>query len=224
MYLIEEEKQNINVYTLGMDYKRIEEYKKEQMKKIKENERILGAYTNYEQVLDGKHELIYSRDVNFNESCYTGGSVYHVLSPYEMTEELSKSHEQILENYYQSKDTHTMCKVMGSITDGKVIPNKYLFPLTKYLESAYYYYIENILNVPYELYQLEYFLKGNLEKIEENLLMEFRNFYLLNGPIKSFDKHLLSDLAKFELALNENQIGEKIAKSTKYLELVRKKS
>ena len=154
-----------------------------------------------------------------------GGSVYHALSPYEMTEEQLTKQQAILESYYQRKEAYdTICKVIGGIKNNKYQPNLHLIPLTAYLESAYYYYIENILNVPYELYQLEYFLKGNLEKIEEDLLMEFKNFYLLNGPVESFDKHLLRDLAKFELGLSENKIQEKLAKSTKYLELVRKKS
>ena len=79
MYLIEKNKENIDVYALGIDYKKVEEYKKEQMGKIKENERVLGAWTNYEKVLDGKHEIIGLKDVNFNESCYTGGKCLSCL-------------------------------------------------------------------------------------------------------------------------------------------------
>ncbi len=239
MFLFEECEKNIRIYNYLISEERLYHFKKEQMAKIPEDERVLKAITNYRHFpLEEKKKILAYSDLNY-AICIKYGvrSSYHFLRPYEITEEEKDRQRKLLEDYYLFLRTYGSKYYMiygksnnACLADDKMpelkgqltISSKGLF----LIPTSNYKYVDdnnitmdNILNVPETLYFLESFLASDFKNIPEQYILEYLKLFA-KPEMKDIDIDTYNMMVKYNLASRED-LDKKIEDSHKVLKLIK---
>ena len=239
MLLFEEDKKNIRVHNFLIDKGKMYNYKKSEMTKIPEDERLLRALTNQDYPLaENKTNLDY---YDLNNEIYNGllwPSYFHVLCPYIITDEESLRQKDFLEKYYQFLDSYgsfyhiikqkpNYINKINSWPLLKLNPiditdkGLYLIPTSKYKSiGSGSIVMDNILNVPESLYYLEQFMASKYTNIPDSYILEFMNLYYPKET-KCIDINTYNTLVECNLT-NKRNLTKQIENSTKVLKLIKK--
>ena len=197
MFLYEEDKKNIRVYNYLIDEQKLYDFKKEQMAKIKEEERLLRAVTNYcYYPLEEKKKILAYSDLNYEvDKNFGHSSYYHFLSPYEMNEEELERQRKFLEKYYHFAGAHGSQYYM-------------LYGYEKYTEKV----IDLILNKDEnDITRLD--LLNEVKNMINHNIMCYSSDLLLKKPKQGYEKEFATENKKLiliEQIIKEEREKEKI--------------
>ncbi len=239
MFLYEEDKKNIRVYNYLIDEQKLYDFKKEQMAKIKEEERLLRAVTNYcYYPLEEKKKILAYSDLNYEvDKNFGHSSYYHFLSPYEMNEEELERQRKFLEKYYHFAGAHGSQYYMlygnpsNDMNNDELLKLKHQLTISKeglfLIPTSKYEYIgdctiamNNILNVPPTLYYLEDFLASDFKKIPEQYIKQYIKLFS-EKEVKNIDIGTFNIMVDYNL-VSRNNLDKKIKDSAKVLKLIKK--
>lgn len=188
MYLHEKTRNNgLNIYSFLPNPERIYIFKKDQMKSIPEEERILQASSTLGSVLECKEEVlggyaVNSRKYKTDRGLWSTLYDYHLLasnSNYNNSQRVQEEHRRILEEYYRKAISCSLFnhKILNmrvphldleridgygwdrNVDETFIEGEKHIYTLSmsKYNRNGFMY---PILNVPESLYLLEKFLEN----------------------------------------------------------------
>lgn len=196
MYLYDKSNNNIDVYTMISNSKKVKEFKKREMAQKLPFE-ILKAATNNEKKLQIPKDSFSWDELNEVETGFYGGRFWHKISNYELTEEEMKRQLKLLNDYYQGNFTNK--KVALIKKDLKTI-KYFLLTQDSYQASNNIYIMNNIISIPKSLYLLQLLEQGNLYEVEnEDISEQLQTFDISKEPIESFSIDMLKKMYDLQL-------------------------
>lgn len=205
MYLYEKKDNKINVYELNPKEKLIEDYKRSEIRKIPNTERVYSAKSNLSRQelplynIDEINGIVYLKDLQF-ENTWLFFREFHEVKKYK---DLDLA-ETVLENYYKNdkRPNDNNCMVIsGSNNEYR---NYYI--LTQYYSENYPFIgsskevMDGIINVPSSLFILDNIQLGNGSRIKDFKISEQAElFNFSKEPIESFSFDDINKLEKFEI-------------------------
>lgn len=182
MYLHDKNNEQINIYSLIPNKKKIYEYKKEKMEKIPFEKRVFTAKTNDYHCLEILRDYIWDIDLQNEKSKLYGECAYHKLISYNTLNKIEKQ-EILLEKYYNNDMTHSgkIFKIYRSRKNYDI--NNLLLCEPYYKEEIYsegVYSMEDIINIPDSLYNFEMFDRKKFNLIKHENFEELLKLYDIN--------------------------------------------
>jgi len=202
MYLYEQKENKINVYQLNPTDKLIEEYKRQEIRKIPVTERVYTAKSNLSrQVLPlfNPNEIVHLLDLQYEDVLL----IYRAFHEVKKYKDLDLA-ESVLENYYKNNNriNYKNCIVVRGINNE--ICNYYI--LTQSYEEYYPFIgstkqvMNGIINVPQSLYILDNIQLGNGNRLKDLEISEQAELFdFSKTPIESFNIEDINKLESFNI-------------------------
>ena len=196
--------ETINIYSMVANKKRIEEYRKNEMEKnIPFEDRVLKAVTNDKRILTDIEDSISLNKLKSIESGMFGGSYYHLLEKYNLTEEEIVRQNKLLDSFY--KGTFQKSKVVKihvySLERRRLEIIKYLLLTSNYhMNINFDYEMNDIIVIPKALYLLQMLEQGKFDSImDENLTDQLGLFDISDKPIERLNINKLKRIYDYGL-------------------------
>lgn len=184
MFFYENNGKFIDIYKLEPKLEDILEYKKSEMNKIPEGEKVWSAFTNGDVILENNGDIIdiselnkYINDVN--------GLDYHGLRTASNDDEI-----KYLDLYFHNINSHGFCVVKNDSSSDYIILLKKYYDVFDYSNREYI--MDGIISVPRSLYLLEAFINNRVDLIKSDEL---------DIILKLFD---IQCIGKIDLSILEN--------------------
>lgn len=211
----------LKIFECTPDKQKLYKFKKEEMLKIPEDDRIYKAITPYFESLYFERKDTFKYSSAGTEAIT--GYYEHRLIKYPIDEEELERQRKVLETFYQINDG-----MHSYILEGWGLDNKttYFTPLGNYVDNNFAYVLENVIQITKSLFCLEMLLLGEYKMVSDEDLQKY--IAMLNFEIKLCKKYNLEDLRelqKYNLLSEplESIIDPKIKNSKRVLDLVRNK-
>lgn len=188
MYLYGENDDQIEVFEMEPNKKKIAEFKKEEMESIPQEERVITAKTNSDgmRMLSNRDigEQVYEKKLNQNHSGLWGGNSFHCMETHTTDEKENKRQQKLLKRYYDGDFTEDPVVLLKrEAHDLKVL--KYLLLTEKqYFRHGDILAMKNIISIPKSLYLLQLLEQGNFyHAADEDIQRQLETFDISDEPI-----------------------------------------
>ncbi|MBQ8193164.1 MAG: hypothetical protein IJZ46_03735 [Bacilli bacterium] len=215
MFLYENNKEFIDIYKLEPKLEEISKYKKSEVDKIPEEERMWRAITSGNKLLEGENDIIDYYDLN-----RTIITFYEKSFQYFMKSNNKTKNSELLNSYYTSNSPHKLFKVKNYDKCKYIIllQNEY----ENILNHDREYVMDGIMSVTKSLYLLEALLNRRFDLIGDNDIEEqLRLFNIVYyGRINT---EILQNICGYELLTDSyEEIIDRVNSNKKVLNKVKK--
>ena len=228
MYLYDINKDKIDVYEMSPWSDKIAEFKKNEMEKVPFEQRVLRASTNYEHELEKNDRPISYDKLQYKTYGVWGGTFYHNVVSYQMSDYEKERQAQLLNEYYTGHIDSSKIALIekhNKEEDRDEIV-KYLLLTDTYHYDHGEYVMNDIISIPKSLYLLNLLEQGkfyNYDIEHEDISRQLETFDISKNPVWSLSLKELSDIYQFELLPGQYyNVVEKAEKTQKILQKIKR--
>jgi len=184
MYLFDKKDSNIEVYSMEPNIGKIYDFRKKEMEKIPENERVLKMISNIPMDWSEHYIGIQKFSIDNLKKKKIFSSNYYNLEQYNFTDEEKERQNKLLEEYYRSNDHYYKIKIINGLQTIKNL----LTDNTVTLNNKNNFIINNIISIPESVLLLEFLLSYDFQLInKEDISEQLKLFDFSNNPIENIN-------------------------------------
>lgn len=221
MYLYDRKGSNIEVYSIEPNEEKINKYRKKQMEKIPENERILNLRSK-------KHLFLYNAVTNMtSDICNPKKTLFNKPDIELVQGDIPKHEQEWILDEYCNYGAYINKIIINKYSDEKVKSETIKRLLTTDNESSFDNngYFLRVISVPEELFLLEMLLDKDFDEIQDKDIKEqIELFDYSDKPIETIAYSTISHYHDLGIVTNMcmNDLNKNIKNDQKVLKYIRK--